>query len=183
MFGDLDFPDMFGGGGGWEEPDVILAYLVSSLVNVGGAPLGVTLMVRGTIITGTLMSEREYLDTLSHMLQAQVREVLAALPEEDRQQAENAFDLRAFEEDFYPEIDEDDEDEDDEEVMPPTELTYLHLKNPLVISPQPTIGFGSGALPVMRVRMANIDGWMMGASIPEDIDDFAPRNGNNDIRH
>lgn len=177
MFGDMDFSDMFGAGAAWEEPDVVLAYLVSSLVNMGGAPLGVTLMVRGTIITGTLMSEREYLDTLSHMLQAQVRDVLAALPEEDRQQAENAFDLRAFEEDFYPEND------DDEDDVPVTELMYLHLKNPLVISPQPTIGFGGGALPVMRVRMANIDGWMMGASLPEDMDDFTSPNGNNDIRH
>jgi hypothetical protein len=178
MFGDFDFSDMFASGGGLQDSDMILAYLVSSLVNMGGAPMGVTLMVKGTVITGTLMSEREYLDTLSHILQAQVREALLALPDSERKMAESAFDLREFEEDFYP----DDEDEAGEDDVPP-ELIHLHLKNPLIVSPQPSIGFGSGPLPVMRIPLAQIDGWMLGASIPDDLDDLVAPNGNSDIRH
>lgn len=181
MVGDMDFSDMFGGGAAWEEPDLILSYLVSSLVNMGGAPLGVTLMIGGTVITGTLMSEREYLDTLSGMLQSQVRDALAALPENEREAAESAFDLRDLTEDFYPDVEADDDDDDDE--VPATDLMHLHLGNPLVISPQPAISFAQGPLPVMRIRLANIDGWMLGTSIPDDLDDFASPNGNNDIKH
>ncbi len=183
MFGDFDFSDLFDGGGpSLNEPDYILAYLVSSLVNMGGAPLGITLMVRGTIITGTLIGEREYLDILSDMLQAQVRDALAERPEDERRMAERAFDLREFTEDFYP---EGDEDEDEDEGPTPMDIVHLHLKNPLVISPQPSIGFSSGPLPVMRIRLINIDGWMLGTSIPDDMDDFLSPNGspNGDIKH
>jgi len=143
---------------------------------MGGAPLGITLLVNGTIITGTLMSEREYLDTLTTTLQDQIRSALAELPAKERKMAESAFDLRDLAEDYYPDGDDDDE-------MPSMELAYLHLRNPAVLSPQPSIGFSEGPLPVMRLRLAHIDGWMLGTSIPDDLDDFAPPNGNSEIRH
>ncbi len=168
LFDDDDFT--------WHEPDFLLSYLISSLVNVGGAPLGVTLMMKGIIITGTLISEKEYLDSLSDMLQSQVREALASLPAEDRKMAEDAFDFRELTEDLYPE-----EDDDDDEV--PDTLFFLHLKNPLVVTPQPSIGFSSGPFPVMRIRLTHIDGWMLGASIPDDLDDFVAPNGNSEIKH
>ena len=181
MFGDLDFSNMFGAGPAWEEPDYILTYLVSALVNIGGAPLGVTLMVKGTIITGTLMSEREYLDTMTAMLQDQVRSALSELPSQEREMAESAFDLRDLIEDSYPDEDEDGDEDDDE--MPTMDLVHLHLRNPMVLSPQPSIGFSEGPMPVMRIRLAQVDGWMLGASIPDDLDDFVPPNVNNQIKH
>jgi hypothetical protein len=179
MYDKLDgFPGMFGDDEfSWHEPDFLLSYLISSLVNVGGAPLGITLMMKGIIITGTLMSEKEYLDTLSDMLQSQVREALASLPEDDRKIAEQAFDFRELTEDLYP-----DEGDDDDDDMPET-LFFLHLKNPLVVTPQPSIGFSSGPFPVMRIRLTHIDGWMLGASIPDDLDDFVAPNGSSDIKH
>ncbi|MAS32752.1 MAG: hypothetical protein CL610_02020 [Anaerolineaceae bacterium] len=162
----------------WTEPDFLLSYLISSLVNVGGAPIGITLMVKGMIISGTLLSEREYLDTLSELMQQQVRDALALLPEEDREAAESAFDFRDLTEDFYP----DDRDDDDDD-SPPEPLFYLHLRNPVIVSPQPVVSFSSGIFPVMRIRLANVDGWMLGASMPEDLDDFMRGNGGNDIKH
>ena len=161
--------------------DYILTYLVSSLVNMGGAPLGVTLMVNGTLITGTLMSEREYLEMMTAILQEQVRAALAMLPEKEREMAESAFDLRDLTEDFYPE--ESGEDDDDDSDMPTMDLVHLHLRNPTMLSAQPPFGFSEGPLPVMRIRLAQVDGWMLGTSIPEDLDDFVPPNGNPEIKH
>ena len=170
------FPMFDSGDEAWNEPDFLLSYLVSSLVNLGGAPVGITLMVKGTILSGTLMSEREYLDTISGLMQQQVRDALSGMTPEDREMAEKAFDFRDMAEDFYP------EDEDDDKPGPEP-LYFLHLRNPLVISPQPVISFSSGVLPVMRIRLANIDGWMLGASLPDDLDDFMRSNGGNDVKH
>ena len=104
----------------WMEPDFILSYLVSSLVNMAGAPLGITLLVKGTILTGTLVSEREYLTVLSEMLQTQIRRSLSGLSDEERKIAESAFDLTELVEDFYPDLsaeEEADEDADEDEIF------------------------------------------------------------------
>lgn len=174
MFNGFDTPpDDFS----WQEPDIILSYLVSSLVNMAGAPVGITLLVKGTILTGTLISEREYLETLTDMLQGQIRRSLVGASEDERRAAEAAFDLTDFLEDFYPSMDEDDEDEEDG--FPGfTPLFHLHLKDPVVISPQPAVGFTEGVFSVMRIRMTNIDGWMLGSSIPG-----LPPHGGSEIRH
>jgi hypothetical protein len=166
----------------WMEPDFVLSYLVSALVNLAGAPLGMTLLVKGTILTGTLVSEREYLTILSDMLQSQIRRTLTGLSEEEREIAESAFDLTDLIEDFYPNMgDEGDDDEEDDldSMIGVNPIYHLHLKDPIIISPQPSITFSDGVFPVMRIRIANIDGWMMGASIPGMM---GPGHGNN-IRH
>ena len=178
MFDNFNgFPVFEPGDEAWNEPDFLLSYLVSSLVNLGGAPVGITLMVKGMVISGTLMSEREYLDTLTSIMQQQVRDALSTLPKDEREMAENAFDFRDMVEDFYPDMDDEDEERG------PEPLSFRHLRNPTVITPQPGVSFSSGALPVMRIRLANIDGWMLGASMPEDLDDFIHGNGGNDVRH
>jgi hypothetical protein len=163
----------------WQEPDIILSYLVSSLVNMAGAPVGITLLVKGTILTGTLISEREYLEELSDMLQAQIRRSLMSATEDERRAAEAAFDLTDFVEDFYPDPDDDDEDEDSFPSPGFAPLFHLHLKDPVVISPQPAVGFTDGLFSVMRIRLSNIDGWMLGSSIPG----ITPPNNDREIRH
>lgn len=169
----------------WMEPDFVLSYLISALVNLAGAPLGITLLVKGTILTGTLVSEREYLTILSEMLQSQIRRTLSGLSEEERTIAESAFDLTDLLEDFYPSEDDDGEDNEDgdeddfENVMGVNPIYHLHLKDPVIISPQPAITFSDGVFPVMRIRIANVDGWMMGASIPG----MMGPGHNSDIRH
>jgi hypothetical protein len=169
---DFDFePDSMS----WQEPDIVLSYLVSSIVNLANAPLGVTLLVKGTMITGTLISERDYLATLTNMLQTQIRRSLTGLDAEERRMAELAFDLRDLTEDYYPDIgDDDNDDDDDAETMPPPHIiNHIHLKEPVIVSPQPALGFAEGVFPVMRIRLLSIDGWMLGTSMPgfEDLPD------------
>lgn len=179
-FDGSDTPDEFS----WMEPDFILTYLVSSLANMAGAPVGITLLIKGTIMTGTLISEREYLSLLSDILQSQVRRALSMLSEQERKIAESAFDLSDLIEDFYPGVpnsdEDDDEDEDLDEMMPGmSPIHHLHLKDPIVISPQPAISFSDGLFPVLRIKLASIDGWMLGSSIPDTM--APPSDG--EIRH
>lgn len=179
MFNGFDGP---GDDFSWQEPDIILSYLVSSLVNMAGAPVGITLMVKGMVLTGTLISEREYLEELSDLLQAQIRRSLVGATEEERRAAAAAFDLTDFVEDAYPDFDGDDEDDDEDESFPGpgyAPLFHLHLKDPVVVSPQPAVGFTDGLFSVMRIRLSNIDGWMLGSSIPG----VTPPNNDKEIRH
>ncbi len=198
MFGNLnDLAGMLGNMGGgsdfsWLEPDFILAHLVSAMANIGGVELGVTLLVKGAVITGNLVGEREYLQRISEMFREQAKRTLAALPEDQRKIAEQALDFTMMFEDDYPEFDENtpddeaddadyDEDDGDEgmpDLSPP--IQHLHLKEPIIIHPQPAIGFLESALPIMRIRLTAIDGWMLGKvdMVPSD---FPPDNGG--MRH
>lgn len=173
---NFDVGDLFNGVIPWQEPDMILSYLVSTLVNGTGVPLGVTLFVNGSVISGVLISEREYLLNLTQMVQAQARQVLGDLPAEELQAAESAFDFTELTEDFYPDAADDFNDLD---MMP--SLAYLHLKDPIIVSPQPSVSFGDGTFPLLRLRLALVNGWMLGLSIPGNITFASTDSG--DIRH
>jgi hypothetical protein len=173
---NFDIGDLLNGPAPWQEPDTILSYLISTLVNGTGVPLGVTLFVNGTVISGVLVSEREYLLTLTQMVQAQARQMLGDLPEEELQMAESAFDFTDLTEDIYPE----DVDDFDHMEMIHT-LTYLHLKDPIIVSPQPSVSFGDGTFPLLRLRLSLVSGWMLGMSIPGSITFTSTSSG--DIRH
>jgi hypothetical protein len=56
--GQVMFNDYMGEAGFWQEPDPFLVDLVSGFVNKGGMELGITLFMKGQVITGTLVSER-----------------------------------------------------------------------------------------------------------------------------
>jgi len=152
----------------WQEPDFILSYLVSSMVNVVGVQIGVTVLLKGMVVTGTLVGEREYLEAVTDMFSAQLRRSMAGLSKSEREAAQEAFDLTGLAEDFYPEEDKDEPGEDDLGVTP---ILHMHLKDPLVLFPQPAIGFTDSVVPILRVRLTAVDGWMLGrASIAPSID-------------
>lgn len=156
----------------WQEPDFILSYLVSSMVNLVGVQIGVTIMLKGMVVTGTLVGEREYLAAVSSMFNAQIQSSLKGLSKDERDAAEEAFDLTGLFEDFYPEEDDDDEDDDISNTAP---ILHMHLKDPLVLFPQPAIGFTDSIVPILRVRLTAVDGWMLGrANImpPTDFDEI-----------
>lgn len=185
-----NFQDILGGMGGgdshWLEPDFLLATIVSGMVNVGGVELGITLYVKGPIITGVMIGEREYLAKLTEIFKTQMQKSLAGLPPEHRQVAEAALDFTTMIEDSYPDaafgdkVDEDyaDEDEDmgDEDDAPlAMPILHMHLKDPVIIHPQPSISFLDSLLPIMRIRLTSIDAWMLGKvdmvppDFPEDV--------------
>jgi hypothetical protein len=79
-------------------------------------------------------------------------------------------------EDNYPP-----EDAADDEDAPPdaAPIRHLHLKDPVIIYPGSTLSFMDSALPILRIRLAAVDGWMLGriSLISEDDEDDLPDVG------
>jgi hypothetical protein len=176
MMWDDDFmPDV---SGFWQEPDFLLADLVSAFVNRGGMQLGITVFMKGMVITGTLVSEREYLSTMSKMFAKQARKSLLHPTPEELKATEELFDFTNLTEDDRTDRENDeDEDEDDDfddgEVHVPT-IRHMHLKDPVILQPQSSISFSQSQLPIMRIRLTAVDGWMMGkVTLDDSMGDFS----------
>lgn len=170
--------------GFWQEPDFLLSDLISMLINRTGIQIGITLMVKGMIVSGTLVSEREYLAELSKYFQDQAKEAIkeimnSASKKEVREmlkEAEEAWDFTYMTEDNYrdeedEEEDEDDadDDEDDEFDLPSdlSEIRHLHLKDVEIVFPAPGLEFLQSRIPTWRIRLASIDGWLVGRSVSQ----------------
>jgi hypothetical protein len=195
----------FGSAGGddtdfWQEPDFLLADLVSGFVNKGGMELGITLFVKGLVLTGTLTSEQEYLKAISGMFASQAKKSLVNPSKQEIKNTEEVFDFTGLAEDvdlteLYGErdvefddepVEEPDEEafeepEEDDRTMP--SIRYLHLKDPVIIQPQPAVSFTHTQVSILRVKLTTIDGWMVGkVTVDDDLTDFPPPPPN-EIRH
>ncbi len=176
-----DFPE-FEASAFWQEPDFILTDLVSLMANRMNAELGITLMVRGTIMTGTLIGERDYLAAVSKMFKRITRDMLDKPTDEDLQSIEEAFAFDDLAEDFYPAGEP--EETEQPEILPMEEIAqqeapaglppirFLHLKDPIIVSPGSSMAFRDSALPIMRIRLNQIEGWMMGRVMMMTADDY-----------
>ncbi len=187
--------------GFWQEPDFFLADLVSGFVNKGGMELGITLFVRGLVVTGTLVSEREYLEAMSDMFAGQAKKSLVKPTKEELKTAEEVFDFTHLAEDSPPDelrelikqnqpinpyADDFDEYDDDIDESEPPIIRHLHLKDPVILQPQPAVSFSHSQVPIMRLRLTQIDGWMIGKVTTDDDDpmnDYPPPPPLNPIRH
>lgn len=160
----------------YQEPDYLLTDLVSLMVNRTGMQLGVTLLVNGAVITGTLVSERDYLDALSEAFLIQARRSMPSPSKEDLESLKNLFDFKGLAEDTYPDEDAD-EDEADEPEYELTPIRYLHLKDPTILLPHPSLSFSQGDISIVRIRLTAVDGWLLGRStvfLTDDEDDNSP---------
>jgi hypothetical protein len=169
--------------GFWQEPDFLLSDLISMLVNRSGVQLGITLMMRGMVVSGVLVSEREYLEELSKYFQDQakdaIKDLMGSAPKKEMRkmlkEAEDAWDFTYLTEDVYRDLDEkDDKDKDEEDddedldIAPDfSEIRHLHLKDVEIVFPSPGIEFFQSRLPTWRVRLASIDGWLVGRSVAQ----------------
>jgi hypothetical protein len=150
-----DFPD-FDISAFWQEPDFLLSDLVSLMANKADSQMGITLMVKGAILTGTLVGERDYLRRVNDMFKRMARETLAKPSKEDLAEIDEAFGFDEMVEDNYPP----EGAEDDENALPPdaAPIRHLHLKDPVIIYPGSTLSFMDSALPILRIRLAAVDG-------------------------
>lgn len=160
----------------WSEPDFLLTDLVSLMANRADSQLGVTLMVKGAILTGTLVGEREYLRRINDMFKRMARETLTKPTKEDLKSIDEAFGFDELIEDVYPEPEEEAEGEletDEVDLDEGSPIRHLHLKDPVIIYPGSTLSFIDSTLPILRIRLAAIDGWMLGRiSVISDDDDL-----------
>ncbi len=185
----MDLPD-FDLSAYWQEPDFLLAELVSLLANRADSQLGITLLVKGAILTGTLVGERDYLNRVNAMFKQMARESLVKPTKDDLASIDDAFGFDELVEDNYDETDAEEEEaapEDGAEApaaekpewIEPSPIRHLHLKDPVLIYPGSTLSFTESALPILRIRLAAIDGWMLGriSVIADDEDDVLPDVG------
>ena len=162
----------------WQEPDFLLRDMVSFMANKMNSNLGITLMVHGTVLTGTLVGEREYLSGVNDLFKLMARDTLAKPSKEDLDSIDEAFNYDAMTEDRYP----DDEDiEEEDEAFDSQPVRHLHLRDPLIIHPGATLSFQESPLPIMRIRLTEVEGWMLGRIMVmsgDEIDDtHLPRGG------
>lgn len=173
----------------WQEPDFLLADIISGFVNKGGMELGITLYVKGLVVTGTLISEHEYLLALSAMFTSQAKKTLVNPTKREMKMTEEVFDFTGLAEDVESTEREDDDsdnsDESDVEERPYPAIRYLHLKDPVIIQPQPAVSFTHTQVSILRIRLTTIDGWMIGKVTMDgdDLMDGFPPVSPNEIRH
>lgn len=158
----------------WLEPDFVLADIIASLVNLMELPVGVTLFIKGMVLTGMLVSEREYLDALSDTFTTLARQSFRPSDAKEVEDLEAAFSYRDMTEHDPAAV------EEDADALPP--VRFLHLKDPMILTPQPGISFGHSGFPILRLRLTMVDGWMLGQSMPfgdlgDDVEEIngAPR--------
>jgi len=175
----------------WDEPDFVLTYIVTALVNGIGMEIGVTLMMRGLVVSGTLVSEETYLDALTRTLQDQVSFTKDNVPNDARTALKDVLDMRPMTEFDKTDVFEPaEEDEAGEKALPPLDtledmpppVQHLHLKDPMIVVGEPPISFGEGSDMIVRLRMTTIDGWMIGRLL-SDLPDFPDFGGSTDITH
>jgi hypothetical protein len=161
----------------WIEPDFMLSDLVSVMVNKAGMELGITLIIKGSVLTGTLISERAYLKIMTDTFITQATKSMPAPTQEDLDAIQEMFDFTGFTEDFYP---GEDYDPEDTEGLDLPHIRHLHLKEATIVSPEPSITFTHGDTSVMRVRLIAVDSWTLGRTMlmsgeeVEDTDDTMP---------
>ncbi|HYO87806.1 MAG TPA: hypothetical protein VER79_04110 [Candidatus Limnocylindrales bacterium] len=180
-----DLPD-FEPAAFWQSPDFLLTELVSLFANALDAELGLTLLVGGGVISGTLVGERTYLKAVNGMVKRLAREVAEKPTAEELLELAELFNPDRLAEDVLPGVLEAGENgaadvveiETDELAAPP--LRFLHLRDPIVIQPGAMLHFGDSELPIMRVRLAQVAGWIVGrASLvsSDEFDDAFPPGG------
>lgn len=159
---EFDTPESY-----WLEPDFLLLDLVSYLANKLDAQIGITLLIKGAFLTGTLVGEREYLKAISQLFQSMITVTLPNdLSAEDKRSITSSLDFNALTEDIYP--DNLDDDEDDEGAYDTPPIRYLHLKDPTVIQAGAVLSLSDNLLPIMRIRVSAVDGWMTGRLVSAD---------------
>lgn len=181
--------------GYWHEPDALLVDIVSGFVNKGGMELGVTLFIRGLVISGTLVGEREYLRAISDMFRSQAKRTLLNPTKQEMQMTDEIFDFTNMAEDIVvedlyddaaPAADDAADGEDMDDIPGVPAIRYLHLKDPAVIQPQPAVSFSHSSISILRIRLTAVDGWMLGkVTVDDDEDDLMnfPPPAPNEIRH
>lgn len=181
---DVTWGDSLSSDDYWLEADFLLHEIVRSFVNKVGLEIGVTLFLKGSILSGTLVSEADYLQRLTQVFRDRLR---ASMPpgevDIDQDLMLNAIDFTLMAESSTPEMPGvDGEVENDESSFVLEPVRFLHLRDVNLLSPYPTMSFHTAIVPIMRVRLNAIDGWFLGQALDggSSDDNAAPRDGGSD---
>lgn len=189
-----DMDDFFMSDGSyWQAPDFILTDIITTMVNMMEMPVGITIFMKGMIVSGSLVSERQYLGSLSAVFQALATASFEGAEDdaEMKDELHRLFDFTKLTENDYSIMDEDEDDpqpdtplEDESDfdlemgedafdfdefydmkkssVVP---VRFMHLRDAMVLYPGASIGFRHSILPIIRIRINSIDGWILGQAL------------------
>ena len=176
----------------WQEPDFLLTELVSLFANALDAELGVTLLVGGGVISGTLVGERAYLKAVQSMVRRLARDLMDKPTADELDALAEAFNVDRLVEDPLPDLSDDEVDhirdglergehtDVETDLLGQTPLRHLHLRDPILIHPGAMLHFSDSELPIMRLRLTQIEGWIVGrASLisSDSLEDSFPPGG------
>jgi hypothetical protein len=131
-------------------PDQLLATLVDIVNSLPGVELGVTLYVRGSIVSGLLISGRSYFGLL--------RAVLEESGDDDSKPFVDALaEILNEVANIYPRRPS--EESADESPPDLARTTYIHLRAATVHVPGPNPGLEQG---LWRGRLSEVSGWSIG---------------------
>jgi len=152
--------------GYWQAPDFILTDIITTMVNMMEMPIGITIFMKGMILSGSLVSERHYLGSLSAVFQA----LASASFEEDETGEMDGDDniLNGNDDDISDEAEADVIDFDALYKMKKASVVpvrFLHLRDAMVLYPGASIGFRHSILPIVRIRIQSVDGWILGQAL------------------
>lgn len=138
----------------WQEPDFLLNDLVTLLVHRANVELDVTLFIKGMMLAGTLVAESIYLSALTEVFMNKAKSAMPDLTDDDLNKLSQAMDFKnlASEDVVGDEL-------IDTGVVP---LRYIHLKDPQVVSGANAMGFANSEIPIVRLRLNMVDGWLLG---------------------
>jgi hypothetical protein len=139
----------------FNEPDHLLAALVT-LVNKLGGDTSITLSMKGTILSGQLISGKEYFKLLS--IGTATANTTNDAGKEFKDALAIAF-VAATKK--YPQIDGDNTEEVEKAYASMT-MTYLHIKNVFII----TGNIFPSPRNIWRLRLSEIDGWSLNLTLP-----------------
>ena len=162
----------------WLEPDFVLADLVATLVNELELPIGITLFMKGMVVSGVLVSETEYLQSLTDAFNRIAKTSLRAT-NGNGEPPDDLFDFTMLTE--GESITEMMEDSDDEDFQLPPPIRHLHMREVHILTPNPSLSFMQSLMPIMRIRMNTIDGWILGQAM--DTTDDNNGNESSEILH
>jgi len=187
--------------GYWQAPDFILSDIITTMVNMMDMPIGITIFMKGMILSGSLVSERQYLASLSAVFQSLAQATFDDDGDGEMETeiqrlfdftklTENDYDVDELDDEEFElpeeepinEIEEEDEDEIDFDelyrmkkasVVP---VRFMHLRDAMVLYPGASIGFRHSILPIVRIRINSIDGWILGQALDaNEMDNDEPR--------
>lgn len=162
-----DVADGFDMSAFWQEPDFLLADIVHTMINIAGLEIGVTLFIKGMMLTGVLTSEKNYLQDLTNTFRRRVHlQNKIRMTKEEQAEIDSMFDFTHLGESTIS------QELDEEGLSIPSSMPsirYLHIKNPILVGTQGVMNFAQGDTPYLRLRLTMIDGWMLGEIVTPDM--------------
>jgi hypothetical protein len=95
---------------------------------------------------------------MNEMFQSLVRGSMVNPDPQELELLEDAFNFDDMVEDVY--LDDIEDEDEDGAIFPP--IRYVHIRDPFILYPGAAMSFSESPMPVMRLRLTEVDGWLPG---------------------